>query len=184
MGTEKRERQKAGRAARVEAAEAAKKQAENRRRIAWIVGTVAFVAVVLLVLSLVRGNDKKNDTASSLELEHLAPRPPPRPSRSAAGKPCVALADPLPAGAPERARRPGPAPDRAPDDRPGRGHRRPGSGRRDGDGRLHRCVVLDRQDLRLVVLARRAGHVPVRAGHPGLDQRHPRHEGRRSAPAR
>jgi hypothetical protein len=50
MGTDKRERQKAGRAARVEAAQVAQKRAESRRRVAWIVGTVAFVAVILLCL--------------------------------------------------------------------------------------------------------------------------------------
>jgi peptidylprolyl isomerase len=99
MGTEKRERQKAGRAARVEAAETAKKRAENRRRVAWIVGTVAFVAVVLLVLSLVRSDDNKDDTASSSS-SSISTTTSAAALPTAAGKPCVALADPLPAGAP------------------------------------------------------------------------------------
>jgi peptidylprolyl isomerase len=109
MGTEKRERQKAGRAARVEAAVSAQKRAEGRRRIAWIVGTLAFVAVALVVLALVQGgDDNENETASSSTSvstsSSLAP------VESAAGKPCVALADPLPAGAPEVPIVPGPPP--------------------------------------------------------------------------
>lgn len=108
MGSEKRERQKAGRAARVEAAQAAQKKAETRRRFAWIVGTVAFVAVVLLVLSLVRGNDDESDTASSTSSSSSTTST--APVESAAGKPCVALADPLPAGAPDVPVVPGPPP--------------------------------------------------------------------------
>jgi peptidylprolyl isomerase len=108
MGTEKRERQKAGRAARVEAAMAAQKRAETRRRIAWIVGTVAFVAVVLLVLSLVKGNDKKTDAASTSSSVSTSTTP--ATLASAAGQPCVALADPLPAGAPDVPVVPGPPP--------------------------------------------------------------------------
>jgi hypothetical protein len=109
MGTQKRERQKAGRAARVEAAEAAQKKAESRRRIAWIVGTVAFVAAVLFIISLVRGNDKKTDTASSSPSSSVSTTSAPA-LPSAAGQPCVALADPLPAGAPEVPVVPGPPP--------------------------------------------------------------------------
>jgi peptidylprolyl isomerase len=108
MGTEKRERQKAGRAARVEAAQAAQKKAESRRRMAWIVGTVAFVAVVLLVLSLVRGNDDKTDTASATSSTVSTTSTPA--VESAAGKPCVALTDPLPTGAPDVPIVPGPPP--------------------------------------------------------------------------
>ncbi len=106
MGTEKRERQKRGRAARVEAAMAAQKRAESRRRIAWIVGTVAFVAVVLFIVSLVRGNDNKTNTASSPNLSTTTTAP----AASVAGEPCVALADPLPAGAPDVPVVPGPPP--------------------------------------------------------------------------
>ncbi len=109
MGTEKRERQKAGRAARVEAAEAAQKKAESRRRLAWIVGTVAFVAAVLLIVSLVRGNDKKTDTASSSS-SSVSTTTSAAALPSAAGQPCVALADPVPAGAPEVPVVPGPPP--------------------------------------------------------------------------
>lgn len=109
MGTEKRERQKAGRAARVEAAEAAQKKAESRRRIAWIVGTVAFVAAGLLIFSLVRGDDDKTDTASSTS-SSVSTTTSAAPLPSAAGEPCVALADPVPAGAPDVPVVPGPPP--------------------------------------------------------------------------
>jgi peptidylprolyl isomerase len=110
MGTEKRERQKAGRAARVEAAEAAQRKAESRRRIAWIVGTVAFVAVVLLIVSLVRGNDKKKTDTASSSSSSVSTTTSAAALPSAAGQPCVALADPLPAGAPDVPVVPGPPP--------------------------------------------------------------------------
>lgn len=87
---------------------AEQKKAENRRRIAWVVGTIAFVAVVLVVLALVRNDDDSStDTASgdSTTSTTFAPQP-----ESAAGKDCVALADPLPAGAPEVPVVPGPPP--------------------------------------------------------------------------
>jgi peptidylprolyl isomerase len=109
MGTEKRERQKAGRAARVEAAMAAQKRAENRRRIAWIIGTIAFVAVVLVVVALVRGDNNKTSSASATTSTSLSTTTSAA-LESAAGKPCVALADPLPAGAPNVPIVPGPPP--------------------------------------------------------------------------
>jgi peptidylprolyl isomerase len=99
MGTEKRERQKAGRAARVEAAMAAQKKAESRRRIWWVVGTVAFVAVVLGVLAFVTRDDG-DDTASSTATSTTSSLDPTGGAESAAGKPCVAVSEPLPEGAP------------------------------------------------------------------------------------
>jgi len=108
MGTEKRERQKAGRAARVEAAMAEQKRAENRRRVAWVIGTIAFVAVVLVVLAVVRNDDDSStDTASSASSSSSTLTPE---VESAAGKDCVALADPLPTGAPDVPIEPGPPP--------------------------------------------------------------------------
>lgn len=96
MGTDKRQRQKEGRHARVEAAMAAQRQAQNRRRLALAAGILVFVALVILVATLLTrdgGDDTAtgDSTTSSLagELE------------SAAGKPCVAMADPVPPGAPE-----------------------------------------------------------------------------------
>jgi peptidylprolyl isomerase len=107
MGTDKRERQKAGRAARVAAAEAAQKRADSRRRVWWVVGTVAFVAVVLLVVTLVRGDD--DDTTASANSSTTS-TPVSQAVESVAGEPCVALADPLPAGAPNVPIEPGPPP--------------------------------------------------------------------------
>ena len=109
MGTEKRERQKAGRAARVEAAVSAQKRAEGRRRIFWIVGTLALVAAALVVIALVQGgDDDETETASSSTSVSTSSSV--APVESAAGKPCVALADPLPAGAPDVPVVPGPPP--------------------------------------------------------------------------
>jgi peptidylprolyl isomerase len=99
MGTEKRERQKAGRAARVEAAMAAQKRAEGRRRMWWIVGTLAFVVAVIAVLALVNRDDS-NQTASPSSTSSAVPTSSVPTAESAAGKPCVEVADPLPEGAP------------------------------------------------------------------------------------
>jgi peptidylprolyl isomerase len=109
MGTEKRERQKAGRQARVEAAQRAQKQAETRRRALLIVALVAFVGVIALVFTVLNRDDDEtagepstttssDPTATSTALE------------SAAGKPCVPLAEPLPPGAPDVPVTPGPPP--------------------------------------------------------------------------
>ncbi len=93
MGTDKRERQKAGRTARVEAAREAQKKAETRRRIILAVGLVAFVAAAIAILALVTGDDDDDSTATTT--------PEAEAGESAAGKDCVPLADELPDGAPE-----------------------------------------------------------------------------------
>jgi peptidylprolyl isomerase len=104
MGTEKRERQKAGRQARVEAAHRAQKQAETRRRALLIVVVGAFVGVVILVFTLLNRDDgdetadQPTTTSTTAAVE------------SAAGKPCVPLAEPLPEGAPDVPITPGPPP--------------------------------------------------------------------------
>ncbi len=109
MGTEKRERQKAGRQQRVEAAQQAQKQAENRRRILLVVGLAAFVGVLVAVLALLnRGDDDESASASSTTT--VDPTATVAPLESAAGKDCVALADPLPEGAPDVPITPGPPP--------------------------------------------------------------------------
>jgi peptidylprolyl isomerase len=107
MGTDKRERQKAGRAARVEAAMAAQKRAEGRRRMWWIVGTLVFVVAVIAVLALVNRDDDSSETASPTSSSSTSSIPT---AESAAGKPCVAVADPLPTGAPEVPVQVGPPP--------------------------------------------------------------------------
>lgn len=92
MGTEKRERQKAARQQRVEAARAAQRRAESRRRLVLVLAVAGFVALIALVFALVsrEGTDETaGPTTTSTTLE------------SAAGKPCVPLAEPVPAGAPD-----------------------------------------------------------------------------------
>jgi cyclophilin family peptidyl-prolyl cis-trans isomerase len=97
MGTNKRQRQKQGRQARVDAAITSQRQAETRRRMMLIGSIVAFVALIAGVLFLINRDDDDNGSTASAddttttvgELE------------SAAGKPCVPLSEPAPAGAPE-----------------------------------------------------------------------------------
>jgi peptidylprolyl isomerase len=108
MGTDKRERQKAGRAARVAAAEAAQKRADSRRRIWWVVGTLVFVVAVLLVVTIIRGDDDSNETASVSTTQTSIPTP--STLASVEGQPCVAQTDPQPPGAPEVPIVPGPPP--------------------------------------------------------------------------
>jgi peptidylprolyl isomerase len=102
MGTEKRERQKAGRAARIEAAQAAEAKARNRRRITTFAALLAGFAIVIGVAAWLGGgeDDAETETAadSTTSTFTLAPD---AGMESAAGQPCVALAEPLPEGAPE-----------------------------------------------------------------------------------
>ncbi|MGZ4681024.1 MAG: FKBP-type peptidyl-prolyl cis-trans isomerase [Acidimicrobiales bacterium] len=102
MGTEKRQRQKEGRQARIAAAEAAQRKAATRQRIISFVGLAALIVVLIFAITYFTKDDKKStdlastdttvsalDASSSTTLE------------SAAGKPCVAVSDPLPTGAPD-----------------------------------------------------------------------------------
>jgi hypothetical protein len=92
MAGTKRDRQKALRQARL-AREAAQRKAEARRRraVRIAVAVVAFVAIVAFLSS--RGGGSKTATSGSTTVPSAA-------EGSAAGKPCVPVADPLPAGAP------------------------------------------------------------------------------------
>ena len=110
MGTDKRERQKAGRQARIEAAEQAAKKAEGRRRLTVAAAIIGFVVLIALVFTLVTKDKKKNDTASTTSTTSAVSTTTLAPMPSAAGKDCVALADPLPAGAPNVPITPGPPP--------------------------------------------------------------------------
>lgn len=101
MGTEKRERQKQGRAARVEAAREAERKAANRRRLTITLALAAIVAIGVGVFTLL-GNDDEDETATATTTS-TAPAPTTAPAGSdtvAPGTPCVPLAEPLPAGAP------------------------------------------------------------------------------------
>lgn len=93
---------------------AAQKAAERKRRIAAggvIVLVVGLIAGLVLVLGGGDDDDTTdvatNDTSTSLPAETTTPA-----VESAAGKPCVKVADPLPAGAPEVAVEEGPPPEK------------------------------------------------------------------------
>lgn len=101
MGTEKRERQKQGRAARVEAARVAERKAANRRRLTIAVVLAAIVAIGVGVVALL--GDDGEETASTTTTTPQATTTPttaPTANTVAPGTPCVPLAEPLPAGAP------------------------------------------------------------------------------------
>src|SRR6476646_6186497 len=104
MGTEKRQRQKEGRQARIAAAEAAPRKAATRQRIISFVGLA--VVIVALIAAITWFTNRKDDsstvatndtTSSSVDDSSTSSIPT---LESAAGKPCVAVSDPLPAGAP------------------------------------------------------------------------------------
>lgn len=105
MGTDKRERKKAGHRARLNAERAAQARYERRRRLTI---TIAVPLAVLLVIGLVavlsKGSGTATDSASSSTSATsstvststtVAAKP-----ASAAGKPCVALSEPAPDNAP------------------------------------------------------------------------------------
>jgi peptidylprolyl isomerase len=99
--TSKRERQKAGHRARLHAERAAQERYRRRRRLSTIALVIlAVFAVGVLGTVLIRSNDDSaavstTTTAADSSTTSTAPL------ESAASKPCVALADPLPTGAPE-----------------------------------------------------------------------------------
>jgi hypothetical protein len=105
MGTDKRERQKQGRQARVEAAQQAQRKAAARRRVVTIASVVVVAAVVVGVFAWYAGRDSGDETVTADTTTSTTP------ATSAAGLPCVPLADPLPAGAPDVPITPGPPPD-------------------------------------------------------------------------
>jgi peptidylprolyl isomerase len=113
MGTEKRQRQKEGRQARIAAAEAAQRKAATRQRILSFLGLAALIAVLIGGIAwFTRDDDSSTDVAST---DTSADASSPSTStaaalESAAGKPCVAVADPLPAGAPDVPVQVGPPP--------------------------------------------------------------------------
>jgi len=87
--------------ARAAAIEAARQRQMRRRLIAAIAGGVLIIAIIG-GFALTSGGDSKKtaSTATTLPITTL-PTTTTAPLASAAGKPCVAVADPLPEGAPE-----------------------------------------------------------------------------------
>lgn len=103
MAGNKRDRQRALRQARqAREAAAARARARRRRLINLGLGAVALVAIVAFAVT--RGGGKSKVSASSSTTAAAAA------AGSAAGKPCVPVADPLPAGAPNVPVKVGPPP--------------------------------------------------------------------------
>jgi len=104
----KRNRRRTGREARLAAAAAAQKRARRRRQA--VVGGIAavVVAAVLLIAVLVAGGDDDKTDVSTTETTSTTTAAPQ--DGSAAGKPCVAVSDPLPPGAPAVPVKEGPPP--------------------------------------------------------------------------
>ena len=102
MGTEKRERQKAGRIARAEAAKAAQRKEATRKRFTTF-GVIAVVAAVLIGLYLWRSGDDTEQASTDTTTPTTAVTTPTTAANEvvAPGTPCVPLAEPLPPGSPE-----------------------------------------------------------------------------------
>jgi peptidylprolyl isomerase len=103
----KRARKKQSRQARLAAEAAARRKAAQRRRLMFLAGGAVLLAIILAVVT--SGDGKKTDVATTGSSTTQVPTPGTA-AGSAAGKPCVALADPLPAGAPEVPVKVGPPP--------------------------------------------------------------------------
>lgn len=100
MGTSKRERQKAGHQARLSVERAAMARYQRRRRLLTALGV--FVGVVAVAgLFVVLSRSGSSSTAAATTTTSSTASTTTTTLESALGKPCVALADPLPAGAPE-----------------------------------------------------------------------------------
>jgi len=102
MADAKRDRQRLARQAKIEAELAARKKAARQRRV--ILAGVGFVILAAIVLIVNRPDDDETvatGTSSTTSLDAAAGTTVPAAAQSAAGKPCVARSQPLPAGAPE-----------------------------------------------------------------------------------
>jgi hypothetical protein len=100
---DKRERHKAGHQARM-AAIAAERRRQRRNRQLIYLGVAALGIAFVFVLVDRLTNDTSTDVASSTTTSTFVPTATsavPTAAASAAGKPCVPVSDPLPAGAPE-----------------------------------------------------------------------------------
>lgn len=101
----KRDRQKQSRQARLAAEAAARRRAAQRQRLLFIVLGAALVAIIVAVVT--SGGDKKKTNVATTDTSTTVAG---AAAGSAAGKPCVAVADPLPAGAPNVPVKVGPPP--------------------------------------------------------------------------
>lgn len=99
MGTEKRERKKAGHRARLDAERAAQTRLERRRRITIAAAVPLTILVIVgLVAVLSRGSGTATDSASSTTASSTPLTT--APVKSAAGKPCVSTIEVPPVNAP------------------------------------------------------------------------------------
>ena len=105
MAAPKRERKKAGRQARLAAERAAARRRATRRRLTYGAFAIAGVALLAFLISMT-GDDEGTDVASQNTTSSIDLTDP----QSAAGKPCVPVADPLPSGAPAVPVKVGPPP--------------------------------------------------------------------------
>lgn len=100
----KRERKKSNRLARLAAAEETRRKAARRRQFLTFGGLIVAVVAVLVVMNLVGGDDDETDVtagATSTTTAAVTDTTTATAMESAAGKPCVALSEPLPPGNPE-----------------------------------------------------------------------------------
>jgi len=106
MAGSKRNRRRTGREARIAAAEAARRKAARRRLLLIAVPAVVVVAAVVVIVLVSRDGSKKTKVATTTSTTSAGPTTSgPTTSvaaaaGSAAGKPCVAMSDPAPKGAP------------------------------------------------------------------------------------
>lgn len=104
MGTDKRQRQKEGRAIRIAAAEASQKKADQRALVLRAILVVVVVGVVVAGLFILANGDDGDDTATPTTLDPLSSTSLPVDTTpalpSAAGKPCVAQVTPPAEGEP------------------------------------------------------------------------------------
>jgi peptidylprolyl isomerase len=102
MGTAKRERQKAGHQARLNVERALDRRDQRRRRLFSIVGAaVVVVATAALFIGLSDNSSTSTTAATTTTTLATSTTVSAETLPSAAGKPCVAFNDTLPAGAPE-----------------------------------------------------------------------------------
>jgi peptidylprolyl isomerase len=99
---------------RIEAAAAERRKAAQRKRTLMAGGIAAVVVLIIVVALVARSSDKKSSvsTAADAGSAGASTTVPTSTTRAAsvADKPCVALADPLPAGAPDVPVKVGPPP--------------------------------------------------------------------------
>ncbi len=111
MAGSKRNRRRTGREARIAAAEAARRKAARRRLLLIVVPAVVVVVAVVVIVLLTR--DRSDKTKVSTSTSTTSPGPTTSVAAaagSAAGKPCVAMSDPAPNGAPTVPVKVGPPP--------------------------------------------------------------------------